>query len=109
MKTTEVYILHFEPAYKHARHYVGSTSRGNARGDDHLAGRGSPLVSAAIRAGVAVTFHVIGVGGRIAERKIKQQKNAGRFCPQCQKEKNKNDKFNRTKSRDERQSQSTNE
>ncbi len=77
MKTTEVYILHFEPAYKHARHYVGSTSRGNARSDDHLAGRGSPLVSAAIRAGVAVTFHVIGVGGRIAERKIKQQKKRG--------------------------------
>jgi hypothetical protein len=40
-----VYVLHFDPAYKHARHYIGWTE-----GDDvtariavHLQGRGSPL------------------------------------------------------------------
>jgi hypothetical protein len=44
-----VYVLHFGPAYKHARHYVGWTSGDdvNARLQVHLQGHGSPLVRAA--------------------------------------------------------------
>jgi hypothetical protein len=51
-----VYVLHFEPAYKHARHYIGWTSDTDvtARLNVHLQGRGSPLVRAAVQAGVEV-------------------------------------------------------
>jgi predicted GIY-YIG superfamily endonuclease len=44
-----VYVLHFEPAYKHARHYVGWTEGDVVeRLAVHLQGRGSPLIRAAL-------------------------------------------------------------
>jgi hypothetical protein len=46
-----VYVLHFEPAYKHAQHYVGWTAgEVTERIAVHLQGRGSPLVRAAVEA-----------------------------------------------------------
>jgi len=45
-----VYVLHFDPAYKHARHYVGWTAgEVTERIAVHLQGRGSPLVRAPSR------------------------------------------------------------
>jgi hypothetical protein len=50
-----VYVLHFEPAYKHARHYIGWTADDvTARLAVHLQGRGSPLIRAAVGAGVEI-------------------------------------------------------
>jgi hypothetical protein len=50
-----VYVLHFEPAYKHAGHYVGWTEGDVCeRIAVHLQGCGSPLVRAAVAAGVDV-------------------------------------------------------
>jgi hypothetical protein len=44
-----VYVLHFKPGYKHARHYIGWTAGDdiNARRQVHLHGHGSPLIRAA--------------------------------------------------------------
>jgi hypothetical protein len=40
-----VYVLHFEPAYQHARHYIGWTAEAvDVRLQTHLEGRGSPLI-----------------------------------------------------------------
>jgi hypothetical protein len=48
-----VYVLDFEPAYKHAGHYVGWTEGDVCeRVAVHLQGRGSPLIRAAVAAGV---------------------------------------------------------
>src|SRR5687768_11308024 len=80
-----VYVLHFELGYKHARHYVGWTS-----GDDvtarlavHLQGRGSPLVRAAVRAGMQVQLAATYPGTRYLERRLKRWHKTGQFCAIC--------------------------
>ncbi len=80
-----VYVLHFEPAYKHARHYIGWTA-----GDDvttrlnvHLQGRGSPLVRAAVQAGVDVQLAATYQGTRYLERRLKRWHKTGQFCAIC--------------------------
>lgn len=80
------YTLHFEPPFKHARHYSGWTSRDvSERLREHLAGKGSPLVKAAADAGVAVVIARIVPGvDRHFERAQKEGKNVPRTCPICQ-------------------------
>lgn len=79
-----VYILHFDPPYLHARHYVGFSEDVPGRFDTHSRGRGSPLVKAALRSGSTVTVaHVWEEGDRTFERKIKNAKSTPRFCPIC--------------------------
>jgi hypothetical protein len=67
-----VYVLHFEPAYKHARHYIGWTSGTDvtARLRVHLKDRGSPLVRAAVAAGVDVQLAATYQGARYRERRL---------------------------------------
>ncbi len=59
-----IYLLHFERFYHHARHYLGYTEDLEARVAADRAGRGSPLVAAAVRDGigfcVAATWPGIG-------------------------------------------------
>ena len=80
-----IYLLHFDPAYKHARHYLGWTAgEVDDRVFTHVAGRGSPLVRAAVRAGhgviVARTWDDT---DRFEERRMKQTKNVPAYCPLC--------------------------
>lgn len=80
-----VYVLHIEPPYRHAAHYIGYTSRPIPdRVDEHLAGRGSPLIRAALAAGhdvtVALKWHC---GTRTFERFLKNMKGTRQFCPHC--------------------------
>jgi len=50
-----VYVLHFDPAYRHARHYVAWTAGDvDAHPAAHLQGAGSPLIGAAVAAGVSI-------------------------------------------------------
>lgn len=79
-----VYVLHFEPAYRHARHYVGWTAGDvDARLATHLQGAGSPLLRAAVRAGVDVQLAATYRGSRHLERRLKRWHNTGQFCPTC--------------------------
>lgn len=78
-----VYVLHFEPAYRHARHYVGWAVNVDARVAEHLAGVGSPLVRAAVAAGVRVQLAATMPGSRFLERRLKRWKKTGQFCPVC--------------------------
>lgn len=81
-----VYVLHFEPPLKHARHYVGFTDQADvaARLDDHLTGRGSPLVKAAVNAGSRVELAHVFVGAdRAFERRIKKSTDVCRWCRLC--------------------------
>lgn len=82
------YLLHFDPPYKHARHYLGYVHGGveniESRLEYHLAGHGSRLVRAAVAAGCEVrvvrTWHPF---DRDTERLIKKRKCTPRLCPVC--------------------------
>lgn len=83
-----VYVLHLEPRYRHARHYVGFTPDADAdrRVAEHLAcgPNGSPLIRAAIEAGSTVTVATTFPGaGRDFEKLIKTRKDVRRWCPCC--------------------------
>jgi hypothetical protein len=92
-RTTTVYLLHFEPAYavptvtgglKTAGHYLGSCAGDPAaRLAEHVAGRGSPLVRAAVAAGCAVTIVATWPGGRRDERQRKRRHRHASYCPTC--------------------------
>lgn len=79
-----VYLLHFDPPYKHARHYIGYTDNLIRRLDEHRKGNGARLVQVALDAGH--TFRVARIwpdAGRDIERRIKRCKDADHFCPIC--------------------------
>lgn len=80
------YLLHFEPAFKHARHYLGCTDNLDRRLKQHYdgKGKGSPLVKAAIDAGCHVSLSNTWLGGYEFEQWIKKQKNIKRYCWICQ-------------------------
>jgi hypothetical protein len=92
--TSTIYVLHFEPAYaapigetgrvKTAGHYIGSTAGNVAeRVALHEAGRGSPLVRAAIAAGSRVILAATLPGGRNEERRLKASHHRERWRPLC--------------------------
>lgn len=81
-----VYVLHFDPPLQHARHYVGWTDHDDVatRLGEHLSGRGSRLVRAAVAAGVKVEIAHVFIGAdRHFERKIKKSTDVCRWCRLC--------------------------
>ena len=68
------YVLHCDPAYKHARHSIGWTSGDDvtARLNVHLQGRGFLLVRATVEAGVDVQLAATYQGTRYLERRLKR-------------------------------------
>lgn len=80
-----VYVLHIEPPYQHARHYIGFTRLSVLdRFAVHMSGRGSPLIRAAVAAGHCVTVaHAWSCGTRTFERHLKNRKDANRWCKLC--------------------------
>jgi hypothetical protein len=80
-----IYLLHIDPPLKHARHYIGFCEGDpEDRLKQHLSGRGSPLIKAAVAAGSSITIaHVIPDGDRTMERRLKNRGGAARWCPVC--------------------------
>ena len=79
-----VYLLHFDRSYRHARHYIGFTQNLEQRLAEHRAGRGSPLIAAAIADGIDFQLAAVWEGDRHDERRLHRQKNArARLCPIC--------------------------
>lgn len=86
-----VYLLHFEPRYQHAGHYLGSAKDVMARVSLHRSGQsGAVLPKAAARAGVNMMLvRVWRQKGRKFERQLKgfrNEKRTGslaRLCPAC--------------------------
>jgi hypothetical protein len=81
-----VYLLHFEPAYRHARHYVGSTETRllPSRLARHARGQGARLVRAALAAGCKITLtKVWHTPTRELEKKIKRAGHHKAKCPLC--------------------------
>lgn len=81
-----LYLLHFDPPYEHAGHYLGWAANIERRVAEHLAASSaaSPLVRAAIAAGSVVSLARVWVGGdRTLERRLKRRHEGPRLCPLC--------------------------
>ena len=85
-----LYLLHLEPRYRHAGHYLGFTEEADVtrRVNEHLTGsaKASPLITAALQAGcrVSVARTWTGKGAdRTYERKIKDGGQIPAYRPHC--------------------------
>jgi hypothetical protein len=83
-----IYLLHLDPPYKHARHYLGWAGPGNlgSRLAHHAAGSGANLLVYAAKAGGSWTLARTWAGDRRLERRIKRRGGAARVCPVCRPE-----------------------
>lgn len=88
MKTTTVYLLHFDqPIADHAGHYMGSTADLDQRLADHAEGRGARLMEVCRERGIGWRLVRTWEGDRTTERRLKRRKNAPRLCPLCREKK----------------------
>jgi predicted GIY-YIG superfamily endonuclease len=78
-----VYLLHLDPAFKHARHYVGSARDLAARLAEHGTANGARLLEVQREAGGS--WHVVRTwpGWKAREREIKDRHDMPRLCPEC--------------------------
>ena len=91
-----VYLLHFDRPYPRdrrasVRHYLGFAENKQTfarRLDHHRSGSGARLMAAVSAAGIGFTVaNTWPEGDRTQERRMKNQRNAARFCPVCAAEK----------------------
>jgi predicted GIY-YIG superfamily endonuclease len=82
-----VYLLHIDPPFKHARHYLGVTRKGRPVGDrltEHNEGRGAVLTRMARQAGSTLTLARVWTNADSGlENKLKGRGLAP-LCPICQ-------------------------
>ena len=79
-----IYLLHFDRSYQHVRHYLGYTDNLEARLAAHRAGRGSPLVAAAVGDGIAFQLAATWPADRTEECGLRRYRNSPRrLCPIC--------------------------
>lgn len=77
-----VYILHFNQAYKHARHYIGYTEQPVRRIAHHRAGTGARLTQVLKEHGIGFVVARVWVGDKTLERKL-HKRGGSRLCPVC--------------------------
>lgn len=83
-----LYLLHFDPPFRHARHYLGfsegdSAGQVSVRVNRHIAGNGAKLTKHAVESGCELIHVLTMPGGRNEERRIKKSHNVPRLCPLC--------------------------
>lgn len=79
-----VYLIHFQTALRHARHYVGFAHRLQDRLTHHKQGSGARILQVCNERGIGYDLARTWEGkGRDFERKLKRCKNAARYCPVC--------------------------
>jgi hypothetical protein len=81
-----LYLIHLEPRYAHAGHYLGYADDIARRVREHGGGhaRSSPLLRAARAAGSRLTVtRVWEDGDRVLERRLKRGGGLSRHCPTC--------------------------
>ena len=87
--TCAVYLIHFEKAYKHARHYLGYAQDVDVRLQRHRAGNGARLMEVIVDAGISWEVSRLWPcedehQARLLERRLKHWHGSGQFCPLCQ-------------------------
>ncbi len=83
-----MYLIHFEEPLCHARHYIGYTRLSvEQRVERHHSGDGARLLRVLDQKGIQCrVVRVWEDADQEFERKLKNQKNAKRFCPVCSSE-----------------------
>jgi predicted GIY-YIG superfamily endonuclease len=87
MPNAYMYVLHFRTKLHHAQHYVGCTTRLQARLAAHAWGNGSQLCRALWKQGIewqlGNLYQCTKAQMRRLERSLKNQKHAHRYCLDC--------------------------
>lgn len=81
-----LYLLHLDPPYRHAAHYLGWAYNIRKRVREHRSAgiRCSPLLRAQLAAGGEILLaRCIPGGDRTLERRMKRQGGLSRHCPIC--------------------------
>ncbi len=78
-----VYLIHFSRPYRQARHYCGWALDPDARFIQHCNGTGARLTQIVIEAGIELVLAWKNPGTRKDERKLKNRKDAPKWCPIC--------------------------
>jgi predicted GIY-YIG superfamily endonuclease len=78
-----VYLIHFNEAFKHARHYLGYAEDLDARLERHRSGDGARLLAVLKSAGIAWRCVRTWQGDRKLERQLKNRHNAPKLCAIC--------------------------
>jgi predicted GIY-YIG superfamily endonuclease len=81
--TQVIYLLHFDRAFGHARHYMGSAQNLEQRLAEHRNGKGARLMFSVAHAGISWRLARTWTGGRRRERQLKAQVGHSRHCPIC--------------------------
>jgi predicted GIY-YIG superfamily endonuclease len=79
----QVYVLHLDRPLEHARHYVGWASNLEARLAHHAAGTGARLLQVCRERGIGWKLAAAMPGTRSDERRMKRNRWATRWCPEC--------------------------
>ena len=84
MKTTIVYLLHFQEPLHHAQHYLGSTSDLFKRLRQHWTGKSRVcIVNAFIKKQIPFVLAQTWQGDKRVERHLKERHNNKKLCPIC--------------------------
>lgn len=83
MKTSTVYLLHFDTPIHHAQHYLGSCNDLSKRIARHRKGHGARLTQVCVERGISFEVVRIWDGGKVMELKLKSKKNGRKLCPIC--------------------------
>lgn len=86
MSACTVYLIHFETAYKHARHYLGSAKDLEQRLAQHRSGQGARLLEVIQQAGISWEVVRTWAANRKKESQLKKQGGRSRLCPVCKAE-----------------------
>ena len=83
-----IYLLHFDPPFHHARHYLGFTENLAQRMATHTgqnggSGYGSKLVTAARAAGSKIILARVWPDGTRDQERMKKNRGKTRICPVC--------------------------
>lgn len=81
-----VYLLHFDRPISEShtcQHYIGWTMHLPSRAMAHMQGRGARLTQVAKQRGIGFVIAATWPGDRNLERRMKNRKNAPRYCPIC--------------------------
>jgi predicted GIY-YIG superfamily endonuclease len=81
-----IYLLHFEPRFKHAGHYLGVTRNGRdvaARFKEHLEGKGAVLTRYAKKAGCEISLARVWFNQEFASERRMKGRSLAPLCPMC--------------------------
>ena len=80
-----IYLLHIEPAFKHAQHYAGVTKRNDLfeRIEEHRDGRGAKMLRHAVRAGSTLMLARVWYKKPRAFELVLKKTSMRPLCPLC--------------------------